>query len=104
VAAGESVTAICAAPDMPCRSAIHHWTRAFPAFAEALAAAREAQADWCADQVLIAAEEVTPATLAATSPPETPQRLPGPGQRAAAPQVTGDWRTAGGIRHTAFWV
>ena len=33
-AAGQSLKTICAEPGMPCRDTVHHWTLAYPAFAE----------------------------------------------------------------------
>src|SRR5258708_4111181 len=40
IAAGLSLEAVCAQPDMPCRSAVWKWTRAHPWFAELMAQAR----------------------------------------------------------------
>src|SRR5258708_35028080 len=40
IAGGLSLEAVCAQPDMPCRSAVWKWTRAHPWFAELMAQAR----------------------------------------------------------------
>lgn len=65
VVEGASLAEIARGRGMPSIHTLYAWKRTRPDFAEALAAARDAQGDWCADQVLIAGEEVTPATVRA---------------------------------------
>jgi hypothetical protein len=43
--AGESMTAICDDPTMPCHSTIAYWRRAIPDFAETMRVGREVQAE-----------------------------------------------------------
>lgn len=63
VVTGDSLARIARDRDMPSVHTLYAWSRQRPDFAQALAAAREAQGDWCADQVLIAAEAATPAAI-----------------------------------------
>jgi hypothetical protein len=62
VVEGASFAKIARARGMPSVHTLYAWKRDRPAFAQAIAAAREARADWCADEILAAAEEATPAT------------------------------------------
>jgi hypothetical protein len=65
VVKGDSLAQIARARGMPSVHTLYAWKRDRPDFAEAIAAARDAQEDWCGDQVLIAAEDATPATVRA---------------------------------------
>jgi hypothetical protein len=60
LALGESLRAICAAPDMPCLTAVFKWLATFPDFATQYARAREEQAEFYAGEIVeISDEEVT---------------------------------------------
>ena len=63
VVQGASLTQIARRRHMPSVHTLYAWKRNRPEFAEALATAREAQEDWCSDQVLIAAETATAETV-----------------------------------------
>jgi hypothetical protein len=63
VVTGASLAEIARERGMPSVHTLYSWKLKRPDFAEALACAREAQADWCEDQVLIAAEDATAATV-----------------------------------------
>jgi hypothetical protein len=53
---------LCKEPGMPAYSTFYTWQKQYPAFAEAVAAAQAAAADYCADRALEVAEEATKET------------------------------------------
>lgn len=57
LADGESLKAICAAPDMPNRSTVFRWLASNKDFCDTYARAREAQADVLADEILVIADD-----------------------------------------------
>ena len=63
---GQSVSEICRDPAMPSFSAVYHWRRDFPEFAEMMRTAREVQAERYCEQGIEIAEAVTPETAHAT--------------------------------------
>ena len=67
VCEGESVTAICRDPAMPCFSTVYLWRRTFPDFAEAMRVAREVQAERLCDEGWEMAQAATPGTAIVTS-------------------------------------
>ncbi len=64
IAEGETMSAICAGPGMPSRTAVHHWRWSRPGFAAALEQARLAQADAMADAVVDIADDCEPGLVA----------------------------------------
>ncbi|MFN9928774.1 MAG: hypothetical protein ACK53I_17745, partial [Phenylobacterium sp.] len=62
VAEGERIDDILRDPDMPCRATLYTWMARHPAFAEALARAREAEVDRLADESWIIARSARPET------------------------------------------
>lgn len=52
LAEGESLRAICASPDMPNRSTVFRWLEASEPFRDQYARAREAQADYYAEEII----------------------------------------------------
>ena len=54
---GESLRSICRDPDMPAISTVFRWMRLVPEFSEQYAAARDAQADTLADEILEIADD-----------------------------------------------
>lgn len=59
---GESLTAICRDPTMPCLSTVFYWRRAFPDFAETMRVAREIQAERFCEMSWELAAEASPET------------------------------------------
>lgn len=57
LADGESLKAICAAPEMPNRSTVFRWLASNKDFCDTYARAREAQADVLADEILVIADD-----------------------------------------------
>jgi hypothetical protein len=64
--AGETLTAICDAPDMPSYPTVWRWRRDHREFDDALKLARQAQAERLAERALELAEAITPKTAFAT--------------------------------------
>jgi hypothetical protein len=62
LAAGETMEAICADPEMPAETTVARWRRLEPEFDEALKVAREIQAERFADRSIGLAEAATPET------------------------------------------
>jgi len=62
LAEGESMSAICSDPTMPCFSTVYRWRRTIPAFAEMLRVAREVQAEKFCDLGWEMAQAATPET------------------------------------------
>jgi hypothetical protein len=62
VAEGERIDDILRDPEMPCRATLYTWMARHPAFAEALARAREAEVDRLADESWIIARSARPET------------------------------------------
>jgi hypothetical protein len=60
--AGESMTAICHDPTMPCHSTIHYWRRANPDFAETMRVGREVQAEQFCEMGWALAQSANPKT------------------------------------------
>jgi hypothetical protein len=48
----QSLTEVCAAPDMPCEESVRRWRREHPAFAAAYAEAREERAGMLGDEII----------------------------------------------------
>ena len=57
IAEGESLSAICRDPKMPCMTTVMNWLCAKPDFRERYARARELQADTLFDQILAISDE-----------------------------------------------
>ena len=64
LAAGESLTEICAAPGMPHVATVYYWLRRHEAFAEMYAIARQCQADTLLDQMWAVAQAAGPKEVA----------------------------------------
>jgi hypothetical protein len=60
MAQGETLTNICRDPDMPAWTTVHHWKRADESFRQALARAREQQAEVWADEIVSISDDDLP--------------------------------------------
>lgn len=63
LADGESLRSICLSEDMPGRTTVFKWLRELPAFADQYARAREAQADFMAEEILEIADDASNDTI-----------------------------------------
>jgi terminase small subunit-like protein len=60
MAAGETLTNICRDPDMPAWTTVHDWKRADESFRQALARAREQQAEVWAEEIMSISDDELP--------------------------------------------
>lgn len=57
ISEGQSLRAICAADDMPCKASVFRWLTLHPEFSDQYARAREEQAEAMADEIVAIADE-----------------------------------------------
>lgn len=57
ISEGQSLRAICAADDMPCKASVFRWLTLHPEFSDQYARAREEQAESLADEIVAIADE-----------------------------------------------
>lgn len=104
IAAGESVTSICADNSMPCRTTLYEWLGLYPDFADKYARAREDQADTLAEEMLDVARQPSKDQVSAADKRLLLDTLKWRAgklkQRVYGDKVTQDVNHSGGVEHT----
>jgi hypothetical protein len=68
VASGETLSAVCASPEMPSRQTVYRWLEQHPAFRVSYRRAREMQAEAWSDEIVAIADDTTLDTITKVTP------------------------------------